>query len=96
MGEKLSKIVKKSLTKPDSWTIVLLLTMNKRLKDLALQIKDLEAEYDYYCLYEPEDRESAGRVRRWIDKAHNEHEDLKKRIETEKLDGVRESSFPNK
>jgi len=68
--------------------------MNKELRDLALQIKDLEAEFDYYCLYEPDDRESADRLKRWIDKTYDEHDDLKKRIETEKLDGVRESSFP--
>ncbi len=67
--------------------------MNKQLRDLALQIKDLEAEYDYYCLYEPDDRESSDRLKRWIDKTYNEYDDLKKSVETEKLDGVKESNF---
>jgi len=70
--------------------------MTKELQQLCLQIKDLEAEYDYYNLYEPDDRESADRLKRWIDKTYDEYDDLKKRIEMEKLDGVRESSFPNK
>jgi hypothetical protein len=70
--------------------------MNKRLKDLLLQLKDLEAEHDYYCIYEPEDRESSDKIRKRIDKIYEEYEDLEKRVETEKLDGVRESSFPNK
>ena len=70
--------------------------MNKQLRDLVLTIKDLEAEYDYYNLYEPDDRESADRIKRKIDKTYDEYDDLKKRIETEKLDGVRESSFPKK
>jgi hypothetical protein len=68
--------------------------MNKQLRDLVLTIKDLEAEYDYYCIYEPEDRESSDRIRRWIDKTYEEYEDLKERVEKEKLDGVKESSFP--
>ena len=70
--------------------------MTKELQQLCLQIKDLEAEYDYYNLYEPDDRESADRLKRWIDKTYDEYDDLKKRIEMEKLDGVKESSFPNK
>ena len=70
--------------------------MNKQLRDLALTIKDLEAEYDYYNLYEPDDRESADRLKRRIDKTYDEYDDLKKRIETEELDGVKESSFPTK
>ena len=67
--------------------------MNEQLRDLALQIKDLEAEFDYYNLYEPDERESADRLKRLIDKTYDEYDDLKKRIDNEKLDAVKESSF---
>ena len=67
--------------------------MNKQLRDLVLTIKDLEAEYDYYNLYEPDDRKSTDRIKRKIDKTYDEYDDLKKRIDNEKLDAVKESSF---
>ena len=67
--------------------------MNEQLRDLALQIKDLEAEFDYYNLYEPDERESADRLKGLIDKTYDEYDDLKKRIDNEKLDAVKESSF---
>jgi len=67
--------------------------MNEQLRDLALQIKDLEAEFDYYNLYEPDERKSADRLKRLIDKTYDKYDDLKKRIDNEKLDAVKESSF---
>jgi hypothetical protein len=67
--------------------------MSKELKDLLLEIKDLEAEYDYYCLHEPNDTESMERIKGRIINANNKYDDLNKRVEQEKLDGVKESSF---
>ena len=46
--------------------------MNKEEKTQWLRIKDLEAEYDYMNLYEPDDREYADFVKREIDVAYDE------------------------
>jgi len=65
--------------------------MNKQLRDLTLKIKDLEAELDYYNLYEPDDRESADRLKRLIDKTYDEYDDLKKRKEKPIFNGDNEN-----
>ena len=42
------------------------------IRDLNYRIKDLEAEHDYYHLYEPDDRESIDKLRREIDDAYHQ------------------------
>ena len=44
--------------------------MNRR--DLHYRIKDLEAELEYYCVYEPEDTESVDRLKREINDAYHQ------------------------
>ena len=46
--------------------------MNKEEKDKWLHIKDLEAELDYYHLYEPKDRTSIHRLQDKIDDLYEE------------------------
>ena len=46
--------------------------MNKEEKDKWLHIKDLEAELDYYGLYEPDDRDSIHRLQDKIDDLYEE------------------------
>ena len=45
--------------------------MSNAEKDQWLRIKDLEAEYDYMNLYEPDDRKYADFVKRQIDEAYD-------------------------
>tara|TARA_R110000824_G_scaffold396222_1_gene597561 strand:+ start:111 stop:299 length:189 start_codon:yes stop_codon:yes gene_type:complete len=42
------------------------------IRDLNYRIKDLEAEFDYYCLYEPDDRKSMDKLKREIDDAYHQ------------------------
>ena len=51
--------------------------MNKEEKNQWLRIKDLEAEYDYMNLYEPDDRKYADFIKREIDNAYDELSVLK-------------------
>ena len=46
--------------------------MNKEEKDKWLHIKDLEAELDYYGLYEPDDRASIHKLEDEIDDCYEE------------------------
>ena len=46
--------------------------MNKEEKDKWLHIKDIEAELDYYGLYEPKDRASIHRLQDKIDDLYEE------------------------
>ena len=46
--------------------------MNKEERDKWLHIKDLEAELDYYHLYEPDDRASIHRLEDKIDELYEE------------------------
>lgn len=46
--------------------------MNKEERDKWLHIKDLEAELDYYHLYEPTDRDSIHRLQDKIDDLYAE------------------------
>ena len=46
--------------------------MNKEEKDKWLHIKDLEAELDYYHLYEPKEKDSIHRLEDKIDALYEE------------------------
>ena len=46
--------------------------MNKEEKDNWLHIKDLEAELDYYHLYEPKEKDSIHRLEDKIDDLYEE------------------------
>ena len=46
--------------------------MNKEERDNWLHIKDLEAELDYYNLYEPKERASIHRLQDKIDNLYEE------------------------
>ena len=42
------------------------------IKDLNYRIKDLEAEHDYYYVYEPEDTASMERLKREVNDAYHQ------------------------